>query len=58
MEFGGLNDNTYQWTVNLPASTGAVAFAITDNEGNEAYTDEVSPSLGCQVFLDSDWVFR
>ncbi|KAB5593980.1 Arylesterase domain-containing protein [Ceratobasidium theobromae] len=42
MEFGGLNDNTYQWTVNLPASTGAVAFAITDNEGNEAYTDEVT----------------
>jgi hypothetical protein len=42
MEFTGINGTSYKWTVNLPASTGAIAFAITDNKGNEAYTDEVS----------------
>ncbi|CCO31731.1 hypothetical protein RSOLAG1IB_01747 [Rhizoctonia solani AG-1 IB] len=41
MEFTGINGTSYKWTVNLPASTGAIAFAITDNKGNEAYTDEV-----------------
>lgn len=41
LEFTSVNATSYKWTVNLPSSTGAVAFAITDNEGNEAYTDDV-----------------
>lgn len=36
-----MNATSYNWTVNLPSSTGVIAFAITDAEGNEAYTDEV-----------------
>lgn len=42
LEFTSVNATSYKWTVNLPSSTGAVAFAITDNEGNEAYTDDVT----------------
>ncbi|KAJ1307876.1 hypothetical protein OPQ81_001956 [Rhizoctonia solani] len=42
MEFTGVNSTSYKWTVNLPSSTGAIAFAITDRDGNEAYTDEVT----------------
>ncbi|KAF8604553.1 hypothetical protein BDV93DRAFT_91060 [Ceratobasidium sp. AG-I] len=41
-ELPPMNATSYKWTVNLPSSTGAVAFAITDAEGNEAYTDEVT----------------
>ncbi|KAH7341441.1 hypothetical protein B0J17DRAFT_646561 [Rhizoctonia solani] len=41
MEFTGVNTTSYKWTVNLPSSTGSIAFAVTDRDGNEAYTDEV-----------------
>lgn len=41
-ELPPMNATSYNWTVNLPSSTGVIAFAITDAEGNEAYTDEVT----------------
>lgn len=41
LELPPINATTYQWTVKLPSSTGAIAFAITDSKGQEAYTDEV-----------------
>ncbi|CAE6500784.1 unnamed protein product [Rhizoctonia solani] len=42
MEFTSVNATSYKWTVNLPSSTGPIAFAVTDRDGNEAYTDEVA----------------
>ncbi|CAE6455383.1 unnamed protein product [Rhizoctonia solani] len=42
MEFTDVNATSYKWTVNLPSSTGSIAFAITDRDGNEAYTGEVA----------------
>ncbi|KAG8690378.1 hypothetical protein FRC11_012011 [Ceratobasidium sp. 423] len=42
MEFTNINATSYKWTVNLPSSTGPIAFAITDRDGNEAYTSEVA----------------
>ncbi|KAG8748223.1 hypothetical protein FRC10_007611 [Ceratobasidium sp. 414] len=41
LELAPMNVTTYKWTVNVPPKTGSIAFAITDVEGNEAYTDEV-----------------
>ncbi|CAE6425602.1 unnamed protein product [Rhizoctonia solani] len=41
LEFTGLSGTSYKWTVNLPSSTGSIAFAITDGDGNEAYSEEV-----------------
>ncbi|KDN48607.1 hypothetical protein RSAG8_02594, partial [Rhizoctonia solani AG-8 WAC10335] len=42
LEFTGVNATSYKWTVNLPSSTGLIAFAITDRDGNEVYTNEVA----------------
>ncbi|QRV74991.1 arylesterase domain-containing protein [Ceratobasidium sp. AG-Ba] len=36
-----INATSYDWTVNIPSKTGAIAFAIVDFKGNEAYTDEI-----------------
>lgn len=52
-EIPGLNATSYKWTVNLPSSTGAIAFAITDNEGNEAYTDDVTIQSGDAACLNA-----
>jgi len=41
VEFAPMNATSYQWTVNLMSPT-PVAFGITDANGNEAYTSEVT----------------
>ncbi|KAG8719975.1 hypothetical protein FRC08_001477 [Ceratobasidium sp. 394] len=41
LELPPMNATTYEWTVNVPSKLKSIAFAITDAEGNEAYTDEV-----------------
>ncbi|CUA74115.1 hypothetical protein RSOLAG22IIIB_05405 [Rhizoctonia solani] len=46
MEFANVNATSYKWTINLPSSTGPIAFGITDRDGNEAYTDEVTIKQG------------
>ncbi|CAE6531296.1 unnamed protein product [Rhizoctonia solani] len=46
MEFTNVNATSYKWTINLPSSTGTIAFGITDRDGNEAYTDEVTIKQG------------